>query len=79
MYAIILDKDLTSFPGYWPVVARRGDIQSLRQMRQHSGNPELLPRQAFRTVRVEPKSLIDSQTGACDTGGIYDLVESSPG
>ena len=43
VYVSISDRDLASFPDFWPVVARSGNIQTLRRIRHHSGNPEWFP------------------------------------
>jgi hypothetical protein len=70
-FVIMLDDLLEVYPRYWPISGESNDIEELRDLRQHSGNPKLLPRSEARMQLLEHKSLISSQTGRLDRGAIY--------
>ncbi len=72
-YAIILDKDRDRdvYADYWPIVRERDTIDELRGEAQHWGNPMRIPKSTLRMEMIEPKSLINAETGETDSGAIY--------
>lgn len=70
-FVIMLDDLLEVYLHHWPISAESNNIDELRQARQHSGNPMLIPRSEARMELLENKSLINSQTGRVDHGAIY--------
>jgi hypothetical protein len=70
-FVIMLDAELAVFPAHWPVRAGDDTIEAVRAVTQFAGNPALIPRAGRKMVRVEDKSLTNSQTGAVASGAIY--------
>lgn len=70
-YVIMLYRDQAAYKDDWPVRKQANDIDTLRDERQFSGNPELFPRDGYNTEHVEEKLLTDTQTGWVETGAIY--------
>lgn len=70
-YVIMLDKDRDSFPYDWAITSQCDSLAQIRQQQQHSGNPMRIPKASARMELIEAKSLIDTETGRVDPGGIY--------
>jgi hypothetical protein len=70
-YVIMLDSYLEVYPHFWPISAQSDDINVLHHLSQHDGNPAIIPRSEASMTLLENKSLINSQTGQVNTGGIY--------
>lgn len=73
-FIIMLDDYMDVFPDHWPISGAGDEVAVLRQQRQHDGNPETVPRTAFRTSFVESKALIHTPSGRVDRGGIYEVL-----
>ena len=72
-YVIMLDYLLEVYQRHWPISARSGNIDAMRQEGQHDGIPEVLPKGDFCMVYLENKSLINTVDSRVDKGGIYQV------
>jgi hypothetical protein len=70
-FVIMLDPYLEVYAHFWPITAQSDNIDTLRHLSQHDGNPALVPRDEAEMTLIENKSLINSHNGHVDTGGIY--------
>jgi hypothetical protein len=73
MVVIMLNDFLEVHSHHWPISGESEDINALRLQRQHDGNPRLLSCAETRMQWIEPKSLINNQTGRVDHGAIYQI------
>ena len=67
----MLDHLLAAHPAHWPISEQADTLAAARAMRQHRGNPEVIPRSQVAMQRLEDKSLIDAETGRVDPGAIF--------
>ncbi len=73
-FVIMLDKWLDVYPDHWAISAVSDTIEDAKKESQTTGNPAVVPRKGpngYTAVLLENKSLIDSQFGSVDSGGIY--------
>jgi hypothetical protein len=70
-FVIMLDDLMEVHPHHWPISGEGESLAEVRLLRQHSGNPKLIPREEVTMQLIENKSLINSQAGNVDPGAIY--------
>ena len=75
-FVIMLDDELRTTPGQWPIRDQSDDLNELRTRTRFDGNPQTIPR-SQATIAEQPVAmteLIHNVTKIPHPGGIYQVL-----